>query len=110
MHIAYDKLTKEQDEKIKSLTKGFKSAKNNQQKGSFTVALAAYLNAHQLASSVICITCKSAETAMQYAVAHYDSIPSPIVETKPAKKKQQVEQQDKQEATAEPEQDGEAII
>jgi hypothetical protein len=104
MHIAYEKLTKEQDEKIKSLTDGFKAAKNNQQKGSFTVALAAYLNAHQLASGVICITCKSAETAMQYAVAHYDSIPSTTIETKPANKKKQ------KEATAEPEQDGEAII
>lgn len=104
MHIAYDKLTKEQDEKIKSLTQGFKAAKNNQQKGGFTVALAAYLNAHLLASSVICITCKSAETAMQYAVNHYDSI---TVEMKPAKNKKQ---QDKQEASAEPEQDGEAII
>jgi len=104
MHIAYDKLTKEQDEKIKSLTEGFKAAKNKQQEGSFTVALAAYLNAHQLASSVICITCKSAEDAMKYAVAHYDSIQSTIIETtKPAKKKQK-------EATAEPEQDGEAII
>lgn len=107
MHIAYDKLTKEQDEKIKSLTQGFKAAKNNQEKGGFTVALAAYLNAHLLASSIICITCKSAETAMQYAVNHYDSIPSPTVETKPAKNKKQ---QDKQEASAEPEQDGEAII
>ena len=107
MHIAYDKLTKEQDAKIQSLTQGFKTAKDSQQKGSFTVALAAYLNAHQLASSVICITCKSAEDAMKYAVNHYDSIPSPIVETKPAKNKKQ---QDKQEATAEPEQDGEAII
>jgi hypothetical protein len=105
MHIAYEKLTKEQDAKIKSLTDGFKAAKNKQQEGSFTVALAAYLNAHLLASSVICITCKAAEDAMKYAVAHYDSIPTIMIETtKPANKK-------KQKADApKPEQDGEAII
>lgn len=84
MHIEYQRLKPEQEAEIKAMVKGFNAAKTKADKVGRTIQLAAYLNNNKLGSEVICITCKAADRAMQYAVEHYAALEP----AKEAKKKQ----------------------
>lgn len=76
MHILYERLTPAQNAAIEAIVSSYTAAvarKDNAKAVGDTTRLAAYLNAHMLANSLICLTCAAADAAMGYAAQHYAS-------------------------------------